>query len=171
VVLAVSFVGWVVYSNNSQRPPEPAASSAYPDHPVDPEKARALERERAEQERVSEQRRTEQERAAIEAATVEAVDLCAAYAANQVRADLAYKGRSIYVRGVVTEIGVTLGDTPYVFLSGPDGPPGVQCTFAESDKSELANVQKGQTLTISGRCDGKTMAWVLVEDSRIAVRE
>ncbi len=84
---------------------------------------------------------------------VTADDLAAAYDANEVAADMQYKGKVVRVTGVVESIGKDfLYDTPYVTLSG--GRWGVQCSFDKSQVPHLAKLSKGQTVTIQGEVRG-----------------
>jgi len=147
------------------------------DQPVDPEierqraeSAREIERQSAESVREVERKRAEEELEAIRAATVEASDLWMHYDANEVRADLSYKNRRLYVRGIVREIGKDFMDTPFIVLIGPDEFSGVQFAFSKGDEAELANIRKGQMLTVSGKCSGRVMMDVFVKDSKIFAR-
>lgn len=81
------------------------------------------------------------------------------YEANQIRADQLYEGKVISVRGVVNSIGEDIMGSPYVVLT--DGSEfsftGVQCLFADSHRDELANLSKGNIVTLRGRGDGYLM--------------
>ena len=166
VILAVVVVVLLVnatYSTSADPAPQYDRPTS---QPLDPEAARAIEEKRAE----SEKKRAEQELEAIRAATVEAAALWTAYDANEVQADRSYKNQHLYVRGVVREIGKDFLDTPFIVLVGPNEFSGVQFAFSKGDESELANIRKGQTLTIGGKCSGRIMMDVFVKDSKIAAQ-
>lgn len=102
---------------------------------------------------------TKQEVSKEEALNVSAVDLAAAYEDNEVNADKTYKDKNVEVVGKIDDIGVTLGQTYVVLSSGKElSVTNVQCFFkdqAEIDK--VANLKKGDTCTIQGKVDGKSM--------------
>ena len=79
-----------------------------------------------------------------------------AYEANEVAADAKYKSKILKVTGVVDSIGKDILDTPYVTLTsgGQYEVWGVQCMFDKKHEPELAQLTKGQTVTVQGKCDG-----------------
>lgn len=87
---------------------------------------------------------------------VSAVQLYSAYKDNEVAADAQYEGKILDITGVVESIGKDILDTPYVTLT--DGSEwavwGVQCMFSKKDEATLAQLSKGQTITVRGKCDG-----------------
>jgi aspartyl/asparaginyl-tRNA synthetase len=87
---------------------------------------------------------------------VSAGDLYSEYKANEVAADAQYKGKTVQVTGIVDSIGKDILDTAYVTLTegGEYEMWGVQCMFAEKYESELAQLSKGQTVTIQGKVEG-----------------
>ncbi len=89
---------------------------------------------------------------------ISAVDLYTAYEFNEVGADLKYKGKYLQVTGVITDISTDLLGYPKVsFGMDAYNMSGIEATFNKSEASNLANLQKGQTLTINGTGDGKWM--------------
>lgn len=78
------------------------------------------------------------------------------YRANEIRAKQIYEGKVIRVDGVVDSIGEDLLGDPFVSLT--DGSEfsfqSVQCFFADSHRSELARLSKGDRVTLQGRGDG-----------------
>jgi hypothetical protein len=77
-------------------------------------------------------------------------------------ADKKYRGKVLEVSGVVRSSGndfdweykVTVGR---IGLSGGEGVAiGVNCWFDEDAKAAASQVKQGQTVTIQGRCDGRT---------------
>ena len=87
---------------------------------------------------------------------VTAQELYSAYKANEVAADTKYKGKILKVTGVVLEIGKDIFGTPYVTLSSGEKYEvwGVQCTFSLKDEPQLAQLTKGQTITVQGKGKG-----------------
>lgn len=92
--------------------------------------------------------------------SLSATGLFKAYKANEVAADLKYKGQRISVFGTIESIGKDILDTPYVSLeTGEFG--SVQCMFPKSSESVLASLSKGKQITIKGTCAGKLMNVIL----------
>lgn len=79
------------------------------------------------------------------------------YKANEVSADSKYKNKIIQISGVIENIGKDVMGKPYVILAGEgviEGLNGIQCFFNEDQAGDFANLQKGQNVTIIGKCDG-----------------
>lgn len=93
---------------------------------------------------------------APEVIEISATDLYSAYEANQVAADQKYKGQLLEVTGVITSIGRDIFGTPYIVLGSGDEWEvwGVQCTFPSRYESWLAKLEKGQQVTVTGKCTG-----------------
>lgn len=94
-----------------------------------------------------------------EAIKVSAVTLAKAYEDNEVSADKSYKDKTVEVSGKVSDIGVVAGQT-YVVLSAEKdfAITNVQCFFNEqAEIDKVANLKKGDTCTIQGKVDGKSM--------------
>lgn len=87
---------------------------------------------------------------------ISAADLYSAYEANQVAADQQYKGRLLKVTGVVSSIGKDILGSPYIVLGSGDEWEvwGVQCTFPSRYESRIAKLEKGQQVTVTGKCTG-----------------
>ncbi len=95
---------------------------------------------------------------------VTAQELCSAYEANEVAADAEYKGKTLEIYGMVYDIGKDILDKPYIELLGENIYVwGVQCMFDSNYESQIAQLVKGQNVTIRGRCTGYIIN-VLVED-------
>jgi len=89
---------------------------------------------------------------------VTAQQLFSEYEANEIGADAKYKDKVLLVTGVVTEIGKDIFDTPQIKMAlDMFGMEGVQCSFADKEVPGLANIAKGDTLTVKGKGDGKTI--------------
>jgi len=92
---------------------------------------------------------------------ITAPQLYQAYQANEIAADEKYKDKIIQVSGRIRDIGNDLMDNPYITLVGDQYFGDVQCFFNE--KSVVANLSKGQQITVLGICDG-LMINVLLND-------
>lgn len=94
-------------------------------------------------------------------------DLWAAYDENEVNADNLYKKKTISVTGTVFEIGKDLlTGTPFIALKAGDslGIYNIQCFFQDSSEHDkVAKVRDGDTITIVGKCEGKSIN-VLLRD-------
>ncbi len=84
---------------------------------------------------------------------ISATQLYEEYKANEVLADTKYKGRWLYVSGVVTEIGKDFTGDPYVSLLGENEYATVRATFAKSAIQQLAALHQGQQIAVT--CQGK----------------
>lgn len=91
------------------------------------------------------------------AARVTAGELFDAYEKNEIAADDRYKGKLLEVSGKIDNIGKDILDTPYITLSvgGKFQIMGVQAFFDDDSLPKLANLSKGQGVTLQCRCDGK----------------
>lgn len=89
--------------------------------------------------------------------SVSASDLVSYYEANEIAADRQYKNRTVIVTGTVDHVGKDITDSMYVTLKG-DKEFGIftaQCFFDDSWAPRLSTLRAGDTVTVSGRCDGK----------------
>ena len=97
-------------------------------------------------------------------ATVKASDLVEMYVQNEVNADNQLKGKKFYVEGRIGDIGKDILDDIYVTLESNDMIRSVQCFI--DDKDLVAKLQKGQRITVFGKCDGLMMN-VLMKDCEV----
>jgi len=97
---------------------------------------------------------------------ISATKLYEDYKANEVAADTKYKGKMLEISGTVDDVKKDIVDTMYVTLKGDEYFGSVQCYFDNKYTSQLANLQKGQQLTITGKCNGLMMN-VLVKNCEI----
>lgn len=116
--------------------------------------------ERAAEEAASAKRKA-QKRADKEAARSEALtnlptftarEMAIDYDANTVAADQKYKGKRFKVSGTVTEISTNIMGDPYVTMDGTDEFTQPQFAFDKGSANQLANVRKGEKLTLL--CEG-----------------
>lgn len=93
----------------------------------------------------------------IEAIKVTAAQVVADYKANEVAADAKYKGKTLEISGAIETIGKDIADTPYItfYTSEYAIIDKVQCVFSRSDEEVLAELSKGQKITVQGEVSGK----------------
>ena len=99
-----------------------------------------------------------------------AYQLMAEYQANEVAADMMYKGKLLTFAGVISEIGKDILNKPYVALFTNDTFSGIQCYFHKSDEPALAVLRKDTKIVLSGRCRGK-MGHIIIEDCVIEAKK
>lgn len=93
----------------------------------------------------------------IEYIEISANELYAEFEANEVAADEKYKGKYVKVTGIVTEI--SSGGTftqACILLNVEDSIifGDVQCNFNNDESKKIAELTKGQTVTVAGLCSG-----------------
>lgn len=86
--------------------------------------------------------------------------LVAAYSENPLNADERFKGRWLRISDKVTQIGSTavLGQ-PFVMLGD-----NVQCVFGTEYKHELAQLRVGSEISVIGKCGGRTLGIIILDD-------
>ena len=84
---------------------------------------------------------------------------------NNVGAENKYKGKMLLVTGTVYNIDKTffLG-TAYVNLMAGYVADGVTAYFSSEGKSQITNVSQGQTITVLGRCSGRSLGSAILND-------
>lgn len=101
---------------------------------------------------------------------VKAVDLITAYDENAVAADKEYKDKALKITGTISSIGVDIAEQAYLVLTDENDPYailGVQCYFGKEQEDTLTNLKEGDTVTLTGRCEGKVIN-VSVKDCQLA---
>ena len=93
--------------------------------------------------------------------TLTANELYSEYDHNEVAADSKYKGKVVAVDGIVQDIGKDIMDDAYIVIGGSGFLDGVQCMFTSGEQSKVANLSKGQKVSVKGEVSGK-MGNVLV---------
>lgn len=88
---------------------------------------------------------------------VTSFNLMAEYEENEASANMKYKDKPVRVTGEVTGVG-EMFDQYFVKLKG-NKQIGfeVQCFVSDDWESYIANLKKGDTVTIKGICDGKSL--------------
>lgn len=92
-----------------------------------------------------------------EAMKVTAAQIVGDYKDNGVAADAKYKNKWVEVSGVVDTIDKDILDTPYIALKSYQYAivDRIQCMFSRGDEAQLAQVSKGQEITLRGNVEGK----------------
>jgi predicted RNA-binding Zn-ribbon protein involved in translation (DUF1610 family) len=88
------------------------------------------------------------------------------YQDNEVRADNQYNGKLLKITGTVLTITKDFFDQPFIILDSGNTFTGIQVYFKRSEQKKLADLSVGQTVTVIGRCDGKTIN-VFIRDSSL----
>lgn len=98
--------------------------------------------------------------------TIEASKLIEDYKSNEIKADNLYKDKRFKIKGIVRNISEVLGNLT-VLLSDEDfAITEVSLKFKEKDKNVIAELNKGQTITVVGTVEG--LGWdVDVKDCEI----
>jgi len=86
--------------------------------------------------------------------TVTARELHKVYTENEVKGDKEYKGKILLVSGSVDEIKKDVADTIYVTLKTDEHSSSVQCYFSDDFVDQTADLKKGRSVKIKGKCDG-----------------
>ncbi len=116
----------------------------------------------------SEQREQQKNEAQVAEMKVSATEISRAYDNNKVAADAKYKDKILEVSGIVDSIGKDILDDPYITLKGREYSLfGVQCMFSRASEGELAQVSKGQSITLKGKVSGELIGNVLVRGCTI----
>ena len=102
--------------------------------------------------------------------TLSADSLYREYEENEVAADAKYKGRVIIVSGIIQDIGKDFTDTAYVILA-VEGLFGVHCMYAKGEEFSVAQLSKGQQITIKGVVSGKMIGNVVIQECKQVLEE
>ena len=92
-----------------------------------------------------------------DAIEVTAQELFAAYEEDEVAADALYKDNLLKVTGVICYVGTDyIFEAPEVIISGggEDEARGIDCIFDTRYESQVAKLERGQTVAVLGICDG-----------------
>ncbi len=101
---------------------------------------------------------------------VSAHDLFAAFEENEIAADKQYKGKLVKVTGIVSDINsegfltsanILLDAESSSFLGS------VQCNFNSKNQDSLANIEKGQSVTVIGTCGGLSSFNVILSSCKL----
>lgn len=87
---------------------------------------------------------------------VSSKDLTKTFEENELAANEKYNNKVLAVSGKIENIAETMGNIT-VSLQGHNAILSVMCNFAESEKSSVTKLKKGQQVTLVGKGDGMTM--------------
>ncbi|MBE1554807.1 OB-fold protein [Sporosarcina limicola] len=103
---------------------------------------------------------------AEKAITISALNLYKAYDDNEVAADQKYRDKQLEVSGKVKDIGKDIFDKIYVTIDTGEVLGSVYVSFAKGQEGKIADLKKGQSLTVEGKCGGFTALSVTLKDSK-----
>ena len=92
-----------------------------------------------------------------DAIEVTAQELFSAYEEDEAAADALYKDNLLKVTGVIYDVGTDyIFEAPEVMITGggEDEARGIDCIFDTRYESQIAKLEKGQTVAVLGMCDG-----------------
>lgn len=92
---------------------------------------------------------------------ISAVKLLKEYDENEVKADAAYKGKTLIVAGKVNRVGSYFDEPLAIQIEGAMSILDVICSCDEPQRASLANLNKGQTVKVKGVNQGKGVGIVL----------
>ena len=99
--------------------------------------------------------------------TISAEKLYAAYEANEVNADQSFKGKSIYVTGIIKNIKKDFrNNILYITLETGRTLTSVNCYF--DDEKTAAKLRKGQKVVFKGTCEGLQFTTVIIRNCESA---
>lgn len=128
-------------------------------------KAKAEQEEAAAKAKADKEAIEEKQRTINEAIRVSATTLYEEFNTNNVGAETKYKGKTLLVTGTVYNIDKTffLG-TAYVHLMAGYITDGVTAYFSVEGESQLTNITQGQTISILGKCSGRSLGSAILND-------
>jgi len=98
---------------------------------------------------------------------ISAKELHAFYEANEIKADSMLKDKWFFVHGQVAEVDQFMG-APVVYLYVDDMTVhNVRCMFEKSARAQVADLVKGQLITVKGTCHGMTLTAVTMVDCEL----
>jgi len=95
--------------------------------------------------------------------------LVTAYKANEVRADAAYKGKRVRVKGIVGDVKKDITDSMYVTIGngGDFELQTVHCQVSDKQVQAASALDKGNTVTVTGTVNGLILTSVILKDCEI----
>lgn len=75
-------------------------------------------------------------------------ELKAAYRENEIKGDSIFRGKRVVVAGSIKDISRDILDRPFLVVSD------VTLYFSKSEETQIAELKKGQPVTVEGTCDG-----------------
>lgn len=89
--------------------------------------------------------------------SVKASTFIADYNSNEVGADKKYKDKFVEITGQVNSVGVMFDKTFVLIQGGQYDVFMVQCMISDKDKDSVADLSKGQSVTMRGTVEGKSL--------------
>lgn len=80
------------------------------------------------------------------------------YQANPIKADSIYRGKLLKLTGRVDKIDREIMGEPYVTFAIDDFLKDIRLTFKKSEEDKVASLEKGQTITVVGKCTGTLLS-------------
>ncbi|GKV56015.1 hypothetical protein NCCP2222_19620 [Sporosarcina sp. NCCP-2222] len=103
-----------------------------------------------------------------EVIVVSMMDLYNAYQDNEVAADLKYKNKSLEVTGVISDFGVDAFGTAFIKFDTGRGPfHDTQVFFKKGQEEKIAELSKGETITIVGKGGGLIITSVVINKAEL----
>ncbi len=90
-------------------------------------------------------------------------ELYASYNSNEVAADEKYKNKKLAITGVISDIGKDILNDPYISFK-IDYLQSVTCYFSKDEIKKIAKLNKGETITVIGKCGGLILTNVIIKD-------
>ena len=101
------------------------------------------------------------------ARVIQPTTLIKEYEGNEIAADQKYKGERLSLTGKIESVGKDIMDNIYITLGGGGGTfRSVQCFFSDKHAGKIAQLKKGQKVTVEGTCGGLMMN-VLLQDCEV----
>jgi len=94
---------------------------------------------------------------------ISAQDLYQAYKDNAVAADQKYKDKQVEVTGTIYDFGTDVFGHPYFTF----GMLETQAVFGQNAASQLANLQKGQAVTVQCTVSGAPLTYPILENCQL----
>ena len=99
--------------------------------------------------------------------TISAKKLYTAYEVNEINADQSFKGKSLYVTGVIETIKKDFRDNIlYITLKTGQTLTSVNCYF--NNENAASKLQKEQKVTFKGTCEGMQFTTVIIKNCELA---
>jgi hypothetical protein len=95
---------------------------------------------------------------------INAKDLYKAYENNEIAAGQKYQGKIVEVQGTISTIGKDIMGSPYVGLKTSNVIGLIQCLTADSENSRVAELNKGQSVTVVGKVIGFTFGMLEIDN-------
>ena len=90
---------------------------------------------------------------------ISAIELTKQYVANEVKADIDFKGKTLVVTGIIKDIKKGIGEDIYVVLQGIEKNRSVFCYF--NNEKEASLLKKEMKFSFKGTCDGLMVSVIL----------